>query len=162
VIIKENSNKTEAATARRNLYIFIAAVAVLAGLLAILTSNSPSGTSPTPSTVPASPTTTTTIAVTATPQEEATIASLSVAREATYYPASPTAEVTAADITRAAAPDKGTLIVVDNIGALPNYPRLVVFKWKFGGIPVNACVTIPRTRDLTPPIFKATPCPTGL
>jgi hypothetical protein len=95
---------------------------------------------------------------TATTDQAAATASLSVARAALYVAASPHAQVTASDITKAAKPDKGTLVVLRNLGTLPG--RVLAFEWKLDPKkPVVDCVAEPTTRLGTPTIVV---CPAGV
>jgi hypothetical protein len=94
-----------------------------------------------------------------TTQQQAVIASLSVARAALYENSNAKAKVSAHDITLAAAPDRGTLIVVKNLGDIASSPQMVAFQWNFGGAPILTCVNVPSTRSGT--ATEAT-CPSGV
>lgn len=94
-------------------------------------------------------TTTTTPKRTHTTSQQAVIASLSVARAALYENPNAKATVNAHDITLAAAPDRGTLVVVKNLGSIASSPQMVAFQWDFGGAPILTCVNVPSTRSGT-------------
>jgi hypothetical protein len=95
-----------------------------------------------------------------TTAQQAVIASLSVARAALYHTKTATTTVTASDISWAALPDKGTLIVVKNLGDIPGAANTVAFQWDFGPTAVSlVCVTIPTNRSGTPATVT---CPTGV
>jgi hypothetical protein len=106
-----------------------------------------------------STTTTTAPKRTHTTSQQAVIASLSVARAALYENSNAKATVDAHDITLAAAPDRGTLIVVKNLGEISSSPQMVAFQWDFGGAPILTCVNVPSTRSGT--ATEAT-CPSGV
>jgi hypothetical protein len=81
--------------------------------------------------------------------QQAVIVSLSVAFHALYTSSDPRAHVTAADVLTAARPDKGTLVVLKNLSAMPSARSSIALEWKFGGSPVVVCVYLPTTRAKT-------------
>jgi hypothetical protein len=128
------------------------AVVVIVVLVVALSGSSGPGKS--------SGTTTTTAPVrTHTTQQQAVIASLSVARAALYENTNAKAPVTAKDVVLAAAPDRGTLIVIKNLGEIASSPQMVAFQWNFGGAPILTCVNVPTDRSGT--ATEAT-CPKGI
>jgi hypothetical protein len=146
---------------RRNLYLIIVAIVIVVGLVLLLTLTS-SNSSTTTTTKPTKNTTTTTSKITATPQQQAVIATLSVANAAINTPKSATAPITSVDIASAASPDRPTLVVRDNLGDITGNPRMVALEWKFGAAPITTCVNIPRTRSTKPITLKTVACPAGL
>ena len=97
--------------------------------------------------------------MTHTVSQQAVIASLSVARAALYNTATPKTAVSAKDVTAAALPDKGTLIVLKNLGEIPGYSNVVAFQWNFGGAPILTCVQLPKTRAGA---VAKVDCPSGI
>lgn len=106
-----------------------------------------------------SSTTSTQPVMTHTVSQQAVIASLSVARAALYNTPSKDAKVTAKDVSAAALPDKGTLIVLKNLGEIPGYSNYVAFQWDFGGAPLLVCVQLPQTRAGA---VAKVDCPSGI
>jgi hypothetical protein len=100
------------------------------------------------------PTTTTTSRQSATPTQAAATASLSVVRAAMYHTRTAATPVHASDIVAAAKPDKGTLVIVHNLGTIAGHGNVVVFSWHLGGSPVINCIKVPPTRAAFPTTLK--------
>jgi hypothetical protein len=96
--------------------------------------------------------------ITHTTQQEAVLASISVARNAQNITKG-SGPVTQNSISAAAIPDKGTLIVLRNIGTIPGSSGTVAFQWDFGSAPILTCVKVPADRKKSP---SEVPCPRGI
>ena len=131
---------------QRTILMVVAAIAVVACALAIVLGSS-STTNPT-TTIPHS--TTTVPKESAGPLLTADNASASVTRNARYIN-KPSDPVSAADITKEASYDSGTLFVLKNIGDIASSPREVVFEWRFGktAIPIVVCMNVPSSSALS-------------
>lgn len=145
-----SENTDSSTTTRRPLVIgslVVAAVAVITVVAVILGSSGASNPATAPSTHTTTPNST-----------EANIASLSVARSALYVNKNPNHHVTAKDVTTAARPDKGALVIVHNYGTVKSDRSLIQFQWYFGGPLYLVCVDEPATRnDGTPSVVTCPP-----
>lgn len=88
--------------------------------------------------------------------EQAVTSSLSVARAALFATTTPNTPVNPEAVIAAAAPSKGTLVILDNLGQIASDPHMIALAWYFGPKPNVACVLEPATRAGTP---KSVTCP---
>jgi len=92
-------------------------------------------------------------------ERQAVVSTAGFARSAIFATTTPVDPITSAAVLVAAEADKGTLLVVRNLGQVPRHPRMVVLAWYFSVKPVLSCVNLPRFRSGQAVIL---PCPGAL